>query len=743
MSEVLRRKGEGEGSIRSSLSMATRLAAAVVIVAIVSLLAAMIVGLRTGASLAEDIYQDRIIALRASANVDTTSQLAFYQRAAEGLAQSPQAARAIERFGEGIDELDAAGPPPVDHTDDLYDTYRTQYLEPQREAGNQIDFRDIISQRPAALELQYEYAVDLGYADQPQDIDNADDGSYWSETHALVHPMYRDVAERLDLVDVMLIDTDRDVVYSARKRPELATSLEVGPFSGGVLADVASRVMADPAGGALVSDLSFTPSSLVPVGVVAAPVVDEERVVGALVLMYDSEPFTTILSADGEWSDAGYPDSSDTYLVGDDQTVRSEPRGYLENPTEFLDTLEELGEITPEQRLAIDGRGTTVLTLRAPDEVLRALEDDDDSIIDHAGFAGADSLSSAVPVASDAVDWAAVAGMTSEEARSDLEDFRRLFAVGVAIFVAVLAFVAVWWGSRVVRPVRDISERLAARHAARGDADPPLAEAAPALDLPERSPVEFHRLANSFETMALTLRAQRAEVESARDERLRLLREMLPPAIAQRVSEGQIRMLEEIPSVTVGVGTVEGLGALVRVDASDDGRALVDRLHAELDQLAGEHGVERVKIVGDAYYAACGHDRPYLDHAPRMAAFATDARDAIRRIAALAGEDLDLSFGIHSGPVTVGMAGGRRLVYDVWGPTVTIAHDLARVAGIGQILLSDTSRQLLPDTLEVAEFGTVAQADDGVAETGDHEPMALAPLGAWILEGEAIPGAAT
>jgi class 3 adenylate cyclase len=720
--------------------MATRLAAAVVTVAIVSLLAAMIVGLRTGASLAEDIYQDRILALRSSADLDTSAQLGFYERAAEGLARSPQAAEAIERFTVGIDELDAEGPPPSEETDELYDAYRVAYLDPQRAAGNPIEFRDVISPRPSALRLQYEYAIDTGYAELPEDIDDAGDGSYWSETHALVHPMYREVANRLDLVDVLLVDDELDVVYSARKTPQLATSLEVGPFSGGVLADMASRAINNPDDGSQVSDLALSASSLTPAGVVAAPVLREGRSVGAVVFIYDSAPFTSILSADEQWADAGYPDSSDTYLIGQDGTTRSEPRGFLEDPQVFLDTLEETGWISADERATMEGRGTTVLTLRAPDEVLRALEGADASVVEHSGFADTGALSSSVPLASEAVDWAVVAGMTSEEARADLADFRQVFAVGIAIFVAALAFVAIWWGRRVVQPVREISERLTAR-AAEADRTRRTAREAPKIDLPERSPMEFHHLANSFETMALTLRAQRTEVESARAERLRLLREMLPPTIAQRVSEGQIRALDEVPSVTVGVCTVEGLGAVVRVDASIDGRALVERLHAELDQLATEHGVERIKIVGDAFFAACGHDRPYLDHAPRMAAFAADARNAIRTIARSAGEDIDLSVGIHTGPVTVGMTGGQRLVYDVWGPTVTIAHDLARVAPIGEILVSGATRRLLPESFEMSEFDAALDLQD--AGNGERQ-MALAPSGAWVLERAApVTGAST
>jgi class 3 adenylate cyclase len=47
------------------------------------------------------------------------------------------------------------------------------------------------------------------------------------------------------------------------------------------------------------------------------------------------------------------------------------------------------------------------------------------------------------------------------------------------------------------------------------------------------------------------------------------------------------------------------------------------------------------------------------------------------------------------------MTGGARLVYDVWGGTVTVAHEIARRADHGEILVTETTRRLLPETIEV------------------------------------------
>jgi class 3 adenylate cyclase len=116
-----------------------------------------------------------------------------------------------------------------------------------------------------------------------------------------------------------------------------------------------------------------------------------------------------------------------------------------------------------------------------------------------------------------------------------------------------------------------------------------------------------------------------------------------------------------------------------------------------------------MRLTGDAYFAVCGATRLHLDHASRSAAFVRDIVELI--------DDLDtggavtISAGIDSGPITVGLMGGQRLVHDTWGPTVRRATELARTALPGQVLVSASVRDQLPPTHAVVD---APDGDEGV-----------------------------
>ncbi len=281
-------------------------------------------------------------------------------------------------------------------------------------------------------------------------------------------------------------------------------------------------------------------------------------------------------------------------------------------------------------------------------------------------------------------------------ADSNVISFRQILLVGASVYVLALAFVAVSWSQRFMLPVRLISERLGRRALAQ-----PTAEPIAPLQIPAGSPAEFHDLADSLKAMGEALREQQDDLADARAERLAVLERMVPPSVAQRVVTGDLDSLEEVPGTTVVVVVILGLGALIESSLTDGDRRVLDELHAELDTIAFEQGLDRIKVVGDSYLAVCGHDRPYIDHASRAVGFAEGVAAAVRTLSRSTQVGLDSAIGISSGPVTVGMSGGSRLVYDVWGPTVATAHTLARAAGAGQIMLTEETRSRLPDEIEL------------------------------------------
>ena len=113
--------------------------------------------------------------------------------------------------------------------------------------------------------------------------------------------------------------------------------------------------------------------------------------------------------------------------------------------------------------------------------------------------------------------------------------------------------------------------------------------------------------------------------------------------------------------------------------------------------MAKQRGLERIRLTGDTYVAACGLARPHIDHVARTVAFVLDVRDLVHDLGD-DGRSISMSAGVDTGPVTVGLTGGAGLVYDAWGPTVQLAADLAQTSGTDEVLVSAAARSHLPSS---------------------------------------------
>jgi class 3 adenylate cyclase len=700
-------------------SLATKLAVVVILVSVVSLAVATVVGVTSGRSLGRDLFEQQLLTERSSSAFDIELHMGGLAQIAGALAGSPETDRAIEAFDTGLDELDASlGEPPGDEVAAVTAALVASTFDPLLAAGRNPDLGDIVPDDPGALYLQYRYVVDIGAVDRPSDVDDALDGSEWSGAHARYHPAYRTVVDNPAVVDLYLVEPDdATIVYSVTKGPDLATSLDTGPFSGSLLAAAVDEARAAEPGSVVIGDLGFYDPTIVrPVGAVAAPVFEGDELAGIVVVLYDGTALTDILI--GPTAVAPLDDASDgnqlvSYLIGADGLLRTEIRRLTGELGAALDVATEAGAITADERRQIEDTGTAVLAVGAADATVAEALSGSTDVIERTTVDATSVFSTAAPLEVAGVEWFVVSEVAAAEATAPLDRFEDVLVVGAAAFIIALTFWAVAWANRIVAPVRAISHRVAAL-------DPNL----PPVEVPSRSPSEFHQLAASFAAMRASLIEQRAQLAAARSERLALMRRMLPRDVADRIAAGEPQELEQIPQATVVVVIVAGLGDLVRSGGQVSSQALVGHLHAQLDEVGLVHGVDRVKIIGDAYFGVCGHDRLYIDHGPRVVAFAVDARDAVRDAASRSSVDVDVAVAINTGPVTVGMTGGERLVYDVFGETVSLAHQLARLAPTGDIVVSDATRRLLPASTAVS---AVVEGDQPVWRIDADASEAVTP----------------
>lgn len=699
--------------IIGNTSLATRLALVALVVTLVSLAITAAVGLARGSDLADEIADDRFVSVASSRGDALEAATTSYERSLIALASSPAAADAIQALGEAYLELNDQ---PVDatSTNDLTEFYLSDVVPALEDVRDtRVGAAFLVPDGNAAVYLQNAYSIPRApgggaeHADgaddeptvtiEPDLVTDAGDGSTYSEIHPTVHQVYGQIAAQSGFDDLFLIDARSDtIVYSVRKRIDFGTSLDLGPHSGSSLARLLDTFDgADRPIGRFSDFSAYVPALERPTTFVASPVFDGSSLVGYVAASLTVDPFDAILSGGGAWD--GFGDSGDAYLVGTDATMRSTTRAFAEAPSTYLAITTEPGpsQLTDAQRRRMSATGTTAL-VQPVDRQLVLAATESGGITDAVDHLGRDVRLVYTPVEVTGPTWMVFAQVDSDELDRPIEDYARIMLFAVALFIVVVTFVAVRWATRLMAPIRAIAERLRRVRAASESGE--RLEASD-LDHADDGPTEYRELSDNVDQMLRRLGERRAEVEAHAKERTSLLQQFLPASVARRSEESGGEVLDHVQHASVVVVHVDGLGDLVGDAPEDEVRNLLGDLVDEVDALAAQHGLERIKLTGSTYYAVCGVSRPYLDHAPRAVDFALDARSLV---AELTHNDLQTSIGVNAGPVSVGLAARSALVYDVWGDTVTEAEALARTAASDTVLVSDAVRTQLPSSFVTA-----------------------------------------
>jgi adenylate cyclase len=201
----------------------------------------------------------------------------------------------------------------------------------------------------------------------------------------------------------------------------------------------------------------------------------------------------------------------------------------------------------------------------------------------------------------------------------------------------------------------------------------------------------------------------------------RLLLNVLPAAIAARLKEHPDQVIaDDAPAVTVLFADLVGFTALASRTPPAELLALLNDFFSEFDRLAEQHGLEKIKTIGDAYMAVSGLPTPRADHATAALAMATSMLAAVADLNRKRGLSLQIRVGLHSGPVVAGVIGHHKFCYDLWGDTVNTARRMESHGVPGAVHLSDATR------LRLGEQG-------GLEARRDLEVKGKGVMDTWLL----------
>jgi len=186
-----------------------------------------------------------------------------------------------------------------------------------------------------------------------------------------------------------------------------------------------------------------------------------------------------------------------------------------------------------------------------------------------------------------------------------------------------------------------------------------------------------------------------------------LLRAMLPASVADRLRDQRGVIADAIDEATVIFSDIVGFTTIGSGMAPAAVVSVLNELFGRFDTLAAEHGLEKIKTIGDGYMAVAGAPLPVADHADRAVRFGLALVKTTETLGAEVGVPLRLRVGIHSGPLVAGVIGRDKLAYDLWGDTVNVASRMESQGLPGRVQISAATAERLTADVALEPRGTI------------------------------------
>jgi adenylate cyclase len=183
----------------------------------------------------------------------------------------------------------------------------------------------------------------------------------------------------------------------------------------------------------------------------------------------------------------------------------------------------------------------------------------------------------------------------------------------------------------------------------------------------------------------------------------KLMLNILPKPIADRLKRGESNIAGNYPEVTVLFSDLVGFTKMSSQKSAGDLVKLLNDLFSRFDRRAENLGLEKIKTIGDAYMAVGGLPIPRSDHADICAEMALGMFDDLVEFNKQYDADLAMRIGLNTGPVVAGVIGFTKFSYDLWGNTVNTASRMESTSISGRIQISTSTRDSLSSAFIIEE----------------------------------------
>jgi class 3 adenylate cyclase len=210
---------------------------------------------------------------------------------------------------------------------------------------------------------------------------------------------------------------------------------------------------------------------------------------------------------------------------------------------------------------------------------------------------------------------------------------------------------------------------------------------------------------------------QKYTIQAQRDQADKLLYNVLPERIAEKLKQSKETIAEEFSAATVLFADIVNFTPISARFAPHEVVDMLDELFSNFDELVDKYGVEKIQVAGDGYMVAAGVPKYRPDHAIVLAQLALDMQSCVRDGNFLGGKHLiEIRIGLNSGPMLGGVIGRKKYFYALWGDTVNTANRMESHGSKGKIQITGATYELVKDEFECEYIGMIPIKGKGEME---------------------------
>ncbi|MBH1989698.1 MAG: hypothetical protein I8H80_00790 [Alphaproteobacteria bacterium] len=263
-------------------------------------------------------------------------------------------------------------------------------------------------------------------------LNDAHDGSKYSEVHKEFHPWFKRCLEKGGYYDIFLFDLDGNLIYTVFKELDFATNLKNGEWKDTDLGAVFRQAADDlaTAGQTFIVDFKFyAPSANSPASFISTPIFKDGKKIGVVAFQMPIDKINTLM---------GRRDGLDTleeaYIVGEDGLIRS---------------------------VSNYGKDQKVLQTKLENSIPKFGAKGESGVIETKNYQNADVRSSYMPFVFNNLKWTLIFEEDIEEAFADYIALKQeviFYALLSALLIGVLGYFGALM--LVIRPMNAVRQNL-------------------------------------------------------------------------------------------------------------------------------------------------------------------------------------------------------------------------------------------------------------------------------------------